>query len=96
MRWLRWVYWRIVNRVLGPRQDGAQAVADHLVNCTDAKAAIVVDGNADFEVARLLAAGWILQERVDYVAGKRIRFMSPPGSSTPFVTTERPEGDEAG
>lgn len=61
-----------------PRTDGARIVADHLAECTDADAAIVVDGNADPQIAQLLAVGWTIDERVDYVAGKRIRFVHPP------------------
>lgn len=57
---------------------GADVVVDHMVQCTDAKAAIVVDGNADDIVARLVAAGCVLRERTDYVAGKRIRFLEVP------------------
>lgn len=61
--------------------DGADAVAEHLAECTGAKAAIVVDGSADDVVAKLLAAGWTLDERTDLVAGKRIRFLRMPGSA---------------
>lgn len=66
---------------------GADAVAEHLSQCTDAQAAIVVDGSADEVIAGLMAAGWTAYERTDYVAGKRIRFLSPP---------PRPEGPSDG
>lgn len=56
----------------------ADVVAEHLAECTDAKAAIVVDGSADDVVAELVRAGWVLAERVDHVAGKRIRFLERP------------------
>ena len=57
---------------------GPETVAEHLANCTDAKAAIVVDGSADDVIAQMTAAGWTLEERVDHVAGKRIRFLKMP------------------
>jgi hypothetical protein len=66
-----------------PRTDGAQVVVDHLTQCTDAQAAIVVDGNADSTIERLLAEGWTIEQRVDLVAGKRIRFLHPPAPDSP-------------
>jgi uncharacterized protein YbjT (DUF2867 family) len=62
-----------------PERSAADLVAEHMAECTDAKAAIVVDGSADEIVAQLAAAGWTLRSRVDHVLGKRIRFLSPPG-----------------
>lgn len=62
----------------GEGPTGADALVEHLTECTDASAAIVVDGNADDIVARMIAAGWSLRERVDLVAGKRVRFLEPP------------------
>lgn len=56
----------------------AGVVAEHIAECTDAKAAIVVDGSADEVIASLVAAGWGLSERVEYVAGKRIRYVTVP------------------
>jgi hypothetical protein len=72
------------------RTDGAQVVADHLANCAQAAAALVVDGNADLEIAKLLAAGWTWTEGMstEYVAGKRIRYLTPPGGSL-TITSER-------
>lgn len=61
-------------------QSPADVITDHLTQCTDAQAALVVEGNADQIVADLIAAGWTLEERVDEVAGKRIRFMKIPDS----------------
>lgn len=55
-----------------------ELIVEHLRECLDAKAAIVVGGSADEIVADLLAAGWTLEERVDYVAGKRIRTLRLP------------------
>ncbi|HET9893739.1 MAG TPA: hypothetical protein VFQ44_02285 [Streptosporangiaceae bacterium] len=60
-------------------RNGAEIIAEHLAECTDAKAAIVVDGSADDIIEQMTAAGWTLDERVDYVAGKRIRFIRVPG-----------------
>lgn len=56
-------------------------MAEHLRDCTPARAAIVVDGSADEIIAGLAAAGWTLAERTDYVAGKRIRFVTPPAGN---------------
>jgi hypothetical protein len=56
----------------------ADLLIEHIVNCTPAKAAVVVDGSADDIVAGMVAAGWTLGGRVDRVAGKRIRFLTPP------------------
>lgn len=60
---------------------GADVIVEHMAECTDAKAAIVMDGSADEVIARMVAAGWTLGERVDRVAGKRIRFLSAPPAS---------------
>lgn len=72
----------------------ADAVVEHMAQCTDARAALVVDGSADQVIADLAAAGWTVYERVDYVAGKRIRFLSPPreGGAPPA----RQPGEERG
>lgn len=35
-------------------------------------------GSADPEIEALLAAGWTLDEQVDHVAGKRIRYVRSP------------------
>jgi hypothetical protein len=63
----------------GDGKTGADLVVEHLAECTDAKAMIVVDGNADDIVARMVAAGWGLRERTDHIAGKRIRYLTGPG-----------------
>jgi hypothetical protein len=61
-------------------EDGpAEAVVEHLAECTGAKAAIIVDGSADEVIARLTAAGWGVSDRMDYVGGKRIRYITVPG-----------------
>jgi hypothetical protein len=57
---------------------GADVLVHHLAECTDARAAVVVDGNADEIIARMMEAGWELSERVNHVAGKRIRFLKAP------------------
>lgn len=59
----------------------AEQVTAHLRDCMHAQAAIVCDGSGDDVVTTLVAAGWTLDERVDYVAGKRIRTLNPPISS---------------
>lgn len=59
--------------------DGPVVLIEHMTVCRGAQAVIVVDGSADQVIAGMLAAGWTLQEGTDYVAGKRIRFLSLPG-----------------
>ena len=56
----------------------ADAIVEHLTECTEADAVLVVDGNADDIVTRMVAEGWTLRERIDLVVGKRIRFLEPP------------------
>ncbi len=65
-----------------PAGSPADIVAEHLAECTDAKAAIVVDGNADEVIAGLLAAGWTLSDRAELIAGKRIRYLRTPAGQT--------------
>jgi hypothetical protein len=55
----------------------ADALVEHLTDCRNASAAIVVDGNGDDVVAGLLAAGWTYTG-VEQVAGKRVRYLTPP------------------
>jgi hypothetical protein len=64
------------------RKNGPQAVVDHMTRCHPVGAAIVFDGNADDTVAKLLAAGWTWTEgtTTEYVAGKRLRYLTPPAS----------------
>jgi hypothetical protein len=60
------------------REAAVEAVAARL---TDAQvdAAIVVDGNADPALARLLAEGWTWSDLPhEYVGGKRIRYLNAP------------------
>jgi hypothetical protein len=56
----------------------ADIIAEHLAHCTSAQAAIVVDGPADDIITQLTRAGWVLEDRVDVISGKRIRFMRVP------------------
>lgn len=53
----------------------AEILAEHVAGCTGADAAIVVDGNADSVIEALVADGWELTDRVEYVEGKRIRYV---------------------
>jgi hypothetical protein len=53
-------------------------LAEHVKNCMDVDAVAVVDGSADALIAGLVEAGWTLHDRVDHIAGKRIRVVSPP------------------
>jgi hypothetical protein len=62
----------------------AAAVAYHLKHCAQAGGAIVMHHpgeSADEVIARLTAAGWTLQDKTDHVAGKRIRYVVPPGGT---------------
>lgn len=79
-----------------PERRPAEIVAEHMAECTDAQAAIVVDGNADSVIANLLADGWTLKERVDLIAGKRIRFVSPPEGGTNTEIFRALRGDDHG
>jgi hypothetical protein len=67
------------------RTDGSPAAAlvDHLAECRQADALIVVDGNGDDVIARMIAAGWTLREGTEYAYGKRIRMMTPPPGAQP-------------
>lgn len=56
----------------------AAALAEHLAGCVGADAAIVVDGSGNDTIARLVAAGWTLDEGAEHVLGKRIRTIHPP------------------
>jgi hypothetical protein len=62
----------------GQVDGGPEIIAQHLKDCTPAKAAVIVDGSADDLIAGMTAAGWLLGERVDRIAGKRIRFLTVP------------------
>lgn len=58
---------------------GADLVLDHIANCTDVGALVVAQsGSLHEQVAEMVADGWTLDDRVDYVAGKRIRYLTPP------------------
>lgn len=59
------------------REASADRLVDHLVDCRDAGAAIVVDGNGDGVVATLIAAGWTYGG-TEHVEGKRVRYLTPP------------------
>jgi len=57
----------------------AEVIAEHIKTCTDAQGVVVMDhGSADPVIRQMLDAGWKLSEQVDYVGGKRIRFMEAP------------------
>lgn len=57
--------------------DGPEALVEHLKECRQVDAAIVADGNADELLARLIGEGWTY-DGVEYVAGKRVRYLVPP------------------
>lgn len=56
---------------------GAEELADHLKNCRDVDAVIAGDGNLDEVVNTMIAAGWTF-DGVEYVEGKRVRYLVPP------------------
>jgi hypothetical protein len=66
------------------RKTGAEALVEHLVECRDVTAAVVVDGNADELVAKMLAEGWTF-EGTEHVEGKRVRYLVPPPGWMPEV-----------
>lgn len=57
---------------------GAAELADHLKNCRKVDAVIAGDGDLTETVETMLAAGWTY-EGVEYVEGKRIRYLKAPG-----------------
>ena len=61
----------------GRTLDGPEALVDHLKRCREVDAAIVTDGNGDELVARLIEEGWTY-EGVEYLEGKRVRYLVPP------------------
>jgi hypothetical protein len=60
------------------KPSAAEVLADHLAHCTQADAAIVVDGSADELLAEMLAAGWTWDGTAEYMLGKRVRYLTPP------------------
>lgn len=56
---------------------GAQELADHLKNCRKTDFVVAGDGNLDEVVETLLAAGWT-PDGIEYVEGKRVRYLVPP------------------
>jgi hypothetical protein len=55
----------------------AGRLADHLKNCRGVDAVIAGDGNLDEVVNTMIAAGWTFNG-VEYVEGKRVRYLVPP------------------
>jgi len=72
--------------------DGPEALVEHLKECRQVDAAVVADGDATELVERLIAEGWTY-EGVEYLAGKRVRYLVPPPGV--LLTDERPGPDEA-
>lgn len=56
---------------------GAQELVDHLKNCRNAGAVIAGDGDLTDVVDTMLKAGWTA-DGVEYVEGKRVRYLVPP------------------
>jgi hypothetical protein len=59
-------------------QDPVTVLAEHLAECANVSATIVVDGNADGVIAGLTSAGWEDTGVVEYIGGKRIRYVTRP------------------
>lgn len=58
---------------------GADGVARYMAEESGAKAALVMQsGSADETIETLIAGGWTLSDDVEYINGKRIRYMVPP------------------
>jgi hypothetical protein len=60
----------------------AEELVEHLKECRKVDVAVVKDGNADDLVARMIAEGWTY-DGVEYVAGKRVRYLTPPPGVMP-------------
>ena len=56
---------------------GAQELVEHLRDCRKVSALIAGDGNLDHVVDDLIAEGWTF-DGVEYVEGKRVRYLLPP------------------
>jgi hypothetical protein len=65
---------------------GPEDLVAHLKDCRQVDAVIAQDGNADDLVASLMAAGWTY-DGVEYVAGKRVRYLTPPPGWIPGGTS---------
>jgi hypothetical protein len=74
-------------------QGGPEALVEHLKECRQVDAAIVADGNADELVASLIEQGWTY-EGVEYVEGKRVRYLVPPPGV--LLVHEEPEPPAVG
>lgn len=62
--------------------DGAKEVAEHLRDCAQVDAAVVMQsGSADDVIEQLLSEGWTWDQtrQTEVVAGKRIRYLRSPG-----------------
>jgi hypothetical protein len=57
------------------KNQALEDLVDHVSNCLEADATIVVDGNADSVVEMMLRNGYEWDGTVEYVGGKRIRMM---------------------
>jgi len=71
------------------------ALVQHLVECRKVDAAVVSDGEADDLVAKMLADGWTY-EGVEYVGGKRVRYLMAPSETTKQQVGGPPAGPPAG
>lgn len=69
---------------------GVDALVSHLTECRKVDAVIAADGNADDLVSRMIADGWTY-DGVEYVAGKRIRYLTPPPGVLPAAETGEPQ-----
>jgi len=61
---------------------GAAELAAHLKSCRQVDAVIAGDGDLTETVETMLAAGWTY-EGVEYVEGKRVRYLRAPEANTP-------------
>lgn len=57
-------------------------LVSHLRSCRKTDAAVVVDGNADELVSALIEQGWTYGG-VEFIAGKRVRYLTPPDRVVP-------------
>lgn len=62
-----------------PEPNDVEVLVEHITRCrSDITGVVVVDGNADGIVTRMLADGWTYAAEAEVVAGKRIRTLQPP------------------
>lgn len=66
-----------MDQTLPAGSDPVSALVEHVKDCLGADGVLVAQSGAlDSEVEQLIAAGWIWDGTVQYVAGKRVRVLT--------------------